>query len=265
MAAVAFIGAGKMAEALLSGVVRSGVFSAGQVKVSDIDPARLSLMGRKYGVLCSADNASAAADADCVVFAVKPQDIDAALVDVAGAGCGSGTVFVSMAAGVKVSRIQSALGGNSKVFRVMPNLPVVESEGACVVYGRGAEDDFAMVGRIFGAVGIVEFVEQEGLIDAFTALSGSGPGFVAAFTESLISGAEKLGLSPAVAEKFAVQTVFGSAKIMREGASPGDLREAVSSPAGTTVAGLEEFEKSGFSSIVENALAAAYKRSKELA
>lgn len=263
MADIAFIGAGKMAEALVSGITRAGVFAPEKVVVSDVDPARLQRLSEKYGVRASSDNVSAAADSKCVVFAVKPQDMEAALADVRAADCPPETLFLSIAAGVTISSLKAVFDGG-KVFRVMPNFPAVKGEGASVACGEGEDADFETVERILGSVGIVEFVPEE-MIDAFTALSGSGPGFAAAFAESLISGAEKLGIPPDTAEKFAVQTLFGTAKIMREGASPRALREMVSSPAGTTVAGLKEFEKSGFSSAVENALAAARKRSKELA
>ncbi|WP_462137573.1 pyrroline-5-carboxylate reductase [Candidatus Mycalebacterium sp.] len=264
MAQVAFIGAGKMAEALIGGITKAGVFAPENVVISDVDPVRIKQVSKKYGVRAAADNIFAASDSECVVFAVKPQDMEAALTDARAADCPPGTLFVSIAAGATISSIKAVLGGGSKVFRVMPNLPAVKGEGASVACGEGEDSDFETVEKIFGSVGMVEFVPEE-MIDAFTALSGSGPGFVAAFAESLISGAEKLGIPPDTAEKFAIQTLFGAAKIMREGVSPKDLREAVSSPAGTTVAGLEEFEKSGFSSVVENALAAAQKRSKELA
>ncbi|QMU55901.1 MAG: pyrroline-5-carboxylate reductase [Candidatus Mycalebacterium zealandia] len=264
MAGIAFIGAGKMAEALIGGITGAGVFVPEDVVISDIDPARVKLVSEKYGVRVAADNVSAASDSECVIFAVKPQDMESALTDARAAQCPPGALFVSIAAGATISSIKAVLGGGGKVFRAMPNLPAVRGEGASVVCGEGEDADFETVEKIFSSVGMVEFVPEE-MIDAFTALSGSGPGFVAVFTESLMSGAEKLGISPDVAEKFAVQTLFGAAKIMREGMSPKDLREMVSSPAGTTVAGLEEFEKSDFSSVVENALAAARKRSKELA
>ena len=260
---IAFIGAGKMAESLIGGAVRAGAFSAARMVISDTDPRRLAEVGERYGVATAPDNVAAAAAADCVVLAVKPQDMDAALSDVSRAGRGADAVFVSIAAGVKVARIRSALGAECAVFRAMPNLPVTVGEGACVVCGEGGRGDIETVGRLFGSSGVVEFVD-EGLMDAFTALSGSGPGFVAAFAESLAAAAEKLGISRRTAERFAVQTVFGAAAMMKAGTPPDGLREMVTSPGGTTAAGLSALERGGFSAAVESALAAARRRAEEL-
>ena len=262
-AELAFIGAGKMAEALISGAVSAGAVSAGRVVISDADPRRLAGVSERHGVATAPDNAAAAAGANCVVFAVKPQDMDAALSDVSRAGCGADTVFVSIAAGVKVARIKSALGEERPVFRAMPNLPVVEGEGACVICGEGGRGDIETVGRLFGSSGIVEFID-EGLMDAFTALSGSGPGFVAAFAETLAAAAEKLGIDRRTAERFAVQTVFGAAAMMKAGTQPDELRKMVTSPGGTTAAGLSALDRDGFSAAVESALAAARDRAEEL-
>ena len=260
---IAFIGAGKMAGALIGGVISAGVFAANRIVVSDTDPARIAEIGKRYGVSAASGNASAAARAGCVVFAVKPQDMDAALADVSRAGCGEGTVFVSIAAGGKVERIKSFLGKGVPVFRAMPNLPALAGEGACAVCGDGGREGVQTVKKLFGSSGIVEFVD-EGLMDAFTALSGSGPGFVAAFAESLAAAGEKLGINPQTAGRFAVQTVFGAALMMKNGTVPRELRKAVTSPGGTTAAGLAAFERNGFSATVENALAAACARAGEL-
>ncbi len=263
MADVAFIGAGKMAEAIVSRIVGSGLFPPARVLISDVDAARLSCVGKKYGVAVADDNVLAVEEASCVVFAVKPQDIERILRDASRASRLGEKLFVSIAAGIGTSHIKSFLGQNSRVFRVMPNLPVIEGEGASVVCGWGGEGDVETVKKIFGSVGIVEFIDED-LMDAFTALSGSGPGFAAFFAESLASAGEKLGIGPDVALRFAVQTLFGAAKVMRNGVLPEDLRKMVSSPGGTTLAGLDELEKSGFAPAVEKALAAAQKRSKEL-
>lgn len=265
MADIAFIGAGKMAEALAGGIIRSGVFPASRIVMSDVDPARLEKMEREYGVAAVSDNTAAASRARCVLFAVKPQNMERALLDVRRArnGTEGETVYISIAAGVKISAILSLLGKGRRVFRVMPNLPVLVGEGAVAACGTG-EEDFETVGKIFSSVGVVEFVPEEQM-DAFTALSGGGPAFLAKFAESLISAGEKSGIPRETARRFTVQTLFGSAKMMASGGiSPRELREMVSSPGGTTLAGLAEFEKSGFSDTIENALEAAAKRSTEL-
>lgn len=260
---IAFIGAGKMAEALVGGIVGSGVFPPRRIVMSDVDPLRLAEMGKKYGVACAPDNASAAAAARCVLFAVKPQNMERVLGDASRARGGQ-TLYVSIAAGIRISFISSFLGVKGGVFRVMPNLPAFVGAGASVACGSGGEEDFETVKKVFGSVGIVEFVPEE-LMDAFTALSGSGPGFVAAFAESLVSAAEKTGICGETARRFAVQTLFGASKMMAaNGISPRALRERVSSPGGTTVAGLAALESSGFAAAVENALTAAESRSREL-
>jgi len=266
MADIAFIGAGKMAEALVGGIIRSKVFPASRIVMSDVDPVRLEKMERKYGVVAVSDNTAAALRTRCVLFAVKPQNMERALLDVRRArnGTEGEVLYISIAAGVKVSAILSLLGKGCRVFRVMPNLPVLAGEGAVAVCGTGKDGDFETAGKIFGSVGIVEFVPEEQM-DAFTALSGGGPAFLARFAESLISAGEKLGIPRETARRFTIQTLFGSAKMMASGGiSPQEVREMVSSPGGTTLAGLAEFEKSGFSHTVENALEAAAKRSTEL-
>ncbi|MGI9558926.1 MAG: pyrroline-5-carboxylate reductase [Thermodesulfobacteriota bacterium] len=261
MAEIAFIGAGKMAEALVSGIISAGIFEPGSVAVSDVSARRVSEMGKKYGVRIAPGNVSAA-QADCVVFAVKPQNMADALSDVRNAGRGNDALFVSIAAGVRTSFIRESLSAR-RVFRVMPNLPATEGAGASAVCGDGEKGDFEMVENLFGSVGEVEFVDEE-LMDAFTALSGSGPAFAAAFASALVSAGEKLGIPPASARRFAVQTLFGSAKMMKGGISPDELEKAVSSPGGTTVEGLAALRESGFQSAVENALRAARKRAGEL-
>ncbi len=264
MTEIAFIGAGKMAEALVGGIVGAEVFPASRIVMSDVDAGRLEEMGGKYGVATSPDNTAAASGARCVLFAVKPQNMQPALEDVRRAQNGSDTFYVSIAAGVKISSLSSVLGEARAIFRAMPNLPVFAGEGACAVCGTGGDEEFETVKKVFGSVGIAEFVPEE-QIDAFTALSGGGPAFLAAFAESLISAGEKFGISPETARRFVVQTLFGSAKMMAAGEiSPQTLREMVSSPGGTTLAGLAELEKSGFSDTVERALKAAQKRSKEI-
>ncbi len=263
MTDIAFIGAGKMAEALVEGIISSEIFPPHGIVASDIDGGRLAEVEKKYGISAARDNASAVSGAKCVLFAVKPSDMERALVDVKNSGRPD-ILYVSIVAGMRISSIKSVLGEDRKVFRVMPNLPVVAGEGASAACGEGDERDLKIVRKVFGAVGMVEFVSED-LMDAFTALSGSGPGFAAAFAESLICAGEELGIPPRIAERFAVQTLFGSAKMMAQGkVSPKTLREAVSSPAGTTVAGLCALEESGFQKAVKKALTAARERSKEL-
>ncbi len=264
MADMVFIGAGKMADAIVSGIIGSEAFAASRIVMSDIDARRLSEMEKKYGIRTAPDNTAAASGARCVLFAVKPQDMGQALYDVSRAQNSRDTLYVSIAAGVKISSISAVLGEGRRIFRVMPNLPVFAGEGASVACGEGEDEDFEIIGKVFGSVGIVEFVPEE-QIDAFTALSGSGPAFVAAFAESFITAGEKSGIAPKTVRRFVVQTLFGAAKMMASGGiSPQMLREMVSSPGGTTVAGLEALEKSGFQKAVETALKAAEKRSKEL-
>jgi len=199
---------------------------------------------------------------DIVLLAVKPQVIDRVLLEIAG-GTKPNKLIVSIAAGVPLSRLESCLPDGTHVVRVMPNTPCLVGEGAAAYAGGHYANsrDLSRVGQIFSSVGIALPLEEHQL-DAVTALSGSGPAYVFMFIESLIAGGVQMGLSHGVALKLAVQTVLGSTVMARDtGQHMAELRDAVTSPGGTTIAGLRALEEGSFRATVMSAISRATERS----
>ncbi len=269
------IGGGKMGEAIVGGLIAADQGAAAALAASDFtvaDPGeeRRAYLAERYGVSCIAD-ASEAAGADVVILAVKPQVMMGMLSGIASlpvyAGGKEGPLFVSIAAGLPTTALEAALAPGSRLVRVMPNTPLMVSQGATAVT-RGSqadEEDLAYVRDLFACLGYA-FVCDESDMDAVGAVSGSGPAYVAALIEALRDGGEKEGLDPVLAEKLALQTVIGTAELMvRTGHSAEETRIAVCSPGGTTLAALAAMEEGGFSSSLEKGVAAAVVRSKELA
>jgi pyrroline-5-carboxylate reductase len=206
------------------------------------------------------------ASAAVVVLAVKPQTIEPVLAEL-GQCIRRHQLVVSIAAGVRLSRIESALGAGARVVRVMPNTPSLVSRGAAVLCpGASArKSDLAAARAIFAAVGIVHVVEDEALMDAVTALSGSGPAYVYRFAEALIEAGRRCGLPETLVTDLTYHTIAGGAEMLiRTGETPGALREAVSSPGGTTLAGLAVLDRREFVDTVISAVQAAMLRSREL-
>jgi pyrroline-5-carboxylate reductase len=262
---VGFIGGGNMSEALVKGLIASGR-EAKSMLVSEPDAARRRLVSKKYGVRATSDNAEVVAASRTVVLAVKPQvlgDVLAALRPVVTRR----ELYVSIAAGVMLAKLEAGLGKASRVVRVMPNTPCLVGKGASVICAgsRASQADLRTVRRMFSSVGIAHLVKDEKLMHLVTALSGSGPAYVYRFAEALIAAGEKGGLEPALARELSFQTIAGAAAMMIEtGIEPADLRRAVSSPGGTTLAGLGRLDENGFVDLVRSAVAAAAKRSVEL-
>jgi pyrroline-5-carboxylate reductase len=266
MAILACIGAGNMGAALMKGAAKgSSVFFTD----SDSEKARSASAALGAGVLAS--NAEAAAKGDYVFLAVKPQILAQVLAEIAQAAkdrlnAGNPPVFVSMAAGWSIEKIQSVLGAKLPVVRIMPNTPALIGKGMIALAASpqvSAEKSAALVNILEGA-GIVDCVD-ESLMDAVTGLSGSGPAFAYLFIESLAEGGEKAGLPKDKALSYAAQTVLGAAEMVQQtGKQPGELRAMVTSPNGTTVAGLAALEKGDFGAVVNKAVEAAWKRSIEL-
>jgi len=257
---VAFIGAGNMAEALIRGLVAA---KTGQIIATDVRAERLEQLHRAYGIETSTDNTQAAAKADIIVLAVKPQQMSVILKELK---VRSSQLVISIAAGVKTSRIEHELGGEPRVVRTMPNTPALVGAGAAAVCkGRFAtEDDLATAETILKAVGIVVRVEEKDL-DAVTALSGSGPAYIFYMAEAMIAAGVEAGLPADVAKRLAVQTVFGAGALLAaSGESPEQLRNRVTSPGGTTQAALKVMTERGFAKIVADAIQVAARRSREL-
>ncbi len=263
---IGFIGGGNMAEALIKGLLDAGSIGASSVVVAEPLATRRRSLVRRFKVRAQAGNREVAAASRILVLAVKPQVMGAVLAELAGS-VGRSTVVVSIAAGVTTARLQKGLGGNVRVVRVMPNTPCLIGRGMSVLCaGKNATaSDLKRCRRLFDTVGRTMIVSKEGAMHAVTALSGSGPAYVYMFAESLMGGGTAAGLDPATARQLALETIAGAAEMMlATTSSPAELRQAVSSPGGTTVAGLERLRAGGLPAALRSAVRAAAARSREL-
>ncbi len=264
--AIGIIGAGNMATALVRGLLQAGLYTAREILMSDIDPAKRHAARRRFGVAATADNRALVRASRAVLLAVKPQGIDAVLDEIRPEITPRHCVL-SIAAGVPTSRIEAHLGVAARVVRIMPNTPAQVGHGASVIvrgrHATAADERLAL--RMFRAVGLAIAVGDESLLDPVTGLSGSGPAYVYSFAEGLARGGTAAGLPPDLAHKLAVQTILGAAVLLAQSSqSPQDLRTAVTSPGGTTLAGLAELERRNFVEAVVAAVVAAAERSREL-
>jgi len=236
---VAFIGGGMMAEALIQGILRADLFAPEELIVSDIDPKRRSFLADALHVAAIPDNRQAVAGARRILLAVKPQVMTAVIRDIGGIVLADQLV-ISIAAGIPTAAIESGMAEAVPVVRVMPNTPALVGAGASALCrGKFAtESDLEDVRRIFEAVGRTVTVEEK-LMDAVTGLSGSGPAYIYILIEALADGGVRAGLPRAIALELAAQTVAGAAKMVLEsGKHPGELKDMVASPGGTTIAGI---------------------------
>ncbi len=263
---VGFVGGGNMATALVKGFLAAGLYRAEQICVSDVDAPKLAALRRRYKVVTTQDNTALVRDAKVVIIAVKPQIIDAVLASMRPSVTPQ-KLFVSIAAGVTTARLEAGLGKGARVLRVMPNTPALLAKGMSVlVRGRYATPADERLGlRLLRAVGQAVAVQDERLLDAVTGLSGSGPAYVYRFAEGLIAGGVAAGLTAALATQLTFQTLVGAAAMLQEtGDTPEALRAAVTSPGGTTLAGLSDLERRGFKDAVAAAVVTATRRSQEL-
>lgn len=262
---LALIGSGFMGGALLRGLVKSGRLGAGRIIAADPREEALKTMGGELGVRVTADNAEAAAWADVVLFAVKPQLLEGVVKSVKSK-LGRKKLVISIAAGVPVSKIELWLPAGSRVVRAMPNMAAAVGESATAICAGAAagDEDMETAKGIFEGVGGCVVVDEP-VMDAVTGLAGSGPAFVFAFLEGMIDAGVRCGLSRNAAKDLAERTLYGAAKMALEtGEHPAVLKDRITSPGGTTIAGLAAMEKAGFKGIVIRAVEAAVARSKEL-
>ena len=262
---IAFLGAGNMGEALIRGLLQAEVIQPSQIIASDVRVDRRDFLARTYGIRVVADNREAVQSADIVVLAVKPQQMNEVLAGVRPVVVNT-QVFISIAAGVTTTRVERELGGKARVVRVMPNTPSLVGAGtAALAKGAQATDeDLVTAEAILGAVGITARVDEK-LLDAVTALSGSGPAYIFRVTEALIKAGVTAGLDESLARTLAIQTVSGAGKLMAEsGEAPAELRRKVTSPGGTTEAALKVMNDRKLEEILAEAMRAAEKRSREL-
>jgi pyrroline-5-carboxylate reductase len=262
---IGIIGAGKIGAAIARGVVRAGLVTKDQVMGSDISEALRQAVAGELGIRTESENAKVCDFADIVILAVKPQILDSVVKEIAR-HVGSAKLVVSVAAGVPLSRIESNLAAGARVVRVMPNIPCVVGAGASsYAAGRCATAaDLEKVGSLLSSFGVALPVEEK-YLDAVTGLSGSGPAYVFLFIEALADGGVQVGLSRDVALKLALHTVYGSARMALETSKHlAELKDEVTSPGGTTIAGLYALEQKGFRAAVMDAVVAGTKRSQEL-
>jgi pyrroline-5-carboxylate reductase len=263
MTRIAVLGAGKIGEALLSGLLAAGR-SAADLVFTERHPERAAELSGRLGV-ASADVAGAAAKADVVVIAVKPQDIAPVLTELKAALV-PGTLVVSLCAGLPTTLFEGGLPDGTPVVRVMPNTPMVVGQAMSAVSGgsHATAEHLALTEELLGSVGRVVRV-PETQQDAVTALSGSGPAYFFYLVEAMIDAGILLGLPRAVAGDLIVQSAYGAATMLRESDDhPVLLREAVTSPAGTTIAAIRELERHGVRAALIDAIEAARDRSVEL-
>jgi pyrroline-5-carboxylate reductase len=255
-----------MGEILASGIARAGLVPAGSIYLTDIDASRVQDLVEQHGFASRPSNREAVEAARIVVLAVKPQDIGQVLEEISP-GVGSEHLIVSIAAGITTSFIDDRLASGPAVVRAMPNAASSVGEGiTAICAGAHAGDEHLELAEwLLSGVGKVLRV-AEPYIDAVTAVSGSGPAYFALFAEAMVDAGVNVGLSRAVASELVIQTMAGTAAMMsRGGLRPAEVREAVTSPAGTTSMALAELERSGVRAAILDAVQAAYDRSKAMA
>lgn len=261
---IAFIGGGMMGEAIVRGLLRQSLASAGQITVSDPVQSRRELLSSDLGVLATDSNREAVSSADIVVLAIKPQALPKVLT---GLGrIDPSALVLSIIAGTRIATLRDGLGC-SAVVRIMPNTPGQVGEGISVWTATPETDEggLLLARAIVGALGEEIYVEDEDYLDMATAMSGSGPAYVFLFIEALTDAGVHIGFSRPIAERLALQTVKGSATFAQQrGLHPAILRNMVTSPGGTTAEALFEFERGGLRATVERAVLAAYHRAQAL-
>jgi pyrroline-5-carboxylate reductase len=262
---LALIGGGNMGEAILKGLIAAQLIKLQQITVTDVIEARLAYLRETYAVRALTDNAKAVAHADLIVLAVKPQDMVQTIQGIAPA-VDDQKVVISIAAGVPIAKIEAAFAKPIRIVRVMPNTPALVLAGAAGLCAgsHARSEDLAVARTLFDALGKTVVV-SEYLMDAVTGLSGSGPAYIFVLIEALADGGVKMGLTREAALTLAAQTVYGSAKLLLDtGLHPGELKDRVTSPAGTTIAGLHALEERAFRGAVIEAVERATLRSREL-
>jgi len=251
---ISIIGTGNMGEALLSGLVSSGSSNPKNIICTDIRENKLKTIQEKYGVHTTSDNVKAVETSEIIIYAVKPQIIASVLRE-------------TIAAGVPLVAIESCLNKELRLIRVMPNIAAFVKESASVIAagGKATEEDIKLSLAIFDSMGKSIFLKENILMDAITGLSGSGPAYIFLIVDAMADAGVKVGLSREDALFLSSQTILGAAKLLIETKEhPGRLKDMVTSPGGTAIAGIHTLEKGGIRTTLINAVEVATKRSKEL-
>jgi pyrroline-5-carboxylate reductase len=262
---IGFIGAGNMGEAMIKGLLQSGASRPENVVVSDARPDRLNFIQELFDVSVSQQNSDVIDQADLVVLAVKPQIMETVLVELSD-HLDMSKLIISIAAGISLATIESHLKKDLRLIRAMPNIAALVLESATAICpGKHASDeDLKLAKAVFDSIGKTVVIE-EGLMDAITGLSGSGPAYLFLIIDALADAGVKVGLSRDNALTLSAQTVLGAAKLLIEtGEHPGRLKDMVTSPGGTAIAGLHTLEEGGLRTTLINAVEMATRRSREL-
>ena len=260
-----FIGAGNMAEAMIRGIIQNRVVLPDRILASDVSAERREHVSKTFDIQTSEENRFLVDQSNVIFLAVKPQAVPRVLDDI-GTNMGPEKLLISIVAGIPIQTLSAGLPKAPRIVRTMPNTPVTVMEGAMAIASDSPAhpEDLEAVETLFRPIGRTVQVEEK-LIDAVTGLSGSGPAYVFMILEALADGGVKMGLPRDVAETLAAQTLMGSAKLFLETRmNPGQLKCMVTSPGGTTIAGIHELEKGGIRASLMNAVEAATKRSMEL-
>lgn len=267
---ISFIGAGNMAASLIGGLLAQGV-PAQSLRAADPGEAQRQQIGERFGIATFADNAAAVADADVVLLAVKPQVMKAVCKSLAP-HLAEGTLVISIAAGISCDSLQRWLAQPGRptvaVVRCMPNTPALLRQGVSGLFASAevSADQRALAERLLSAVGLALWLDDESLIDAVTAVSGSGPAYFFLMVEAMTAAGVRLGLPQATADQLSRQTALGAARMLCESdVEAAELRRRVTSPNGTTEAAIKAFQAGDFEALVQRALDAAAARSGELA
>jgi len=261
-----FLGCGNMGEALVSGLVQSGSAQPPNIICTDVREGRLEELRARYGVRTTPSNVEAVAQSEVVIYAVKPQLMAEVLKETADQ-LDMSKLIISIAAGHPLRAIESLLHKELRLIRVMPNIAasVKESATALSAGKHAKKEDVELAMAIFNSVGKAVFLRENYLMDAITGLSGSGPAYIFIIVDALADAGVKMGLSRKDSQFLAAQTVMGAAKMLMEtGEHPGQLKDRVTSPGGTAIAGIHTLEKGGLRTTLINAVEAATLRSKEL-
>lgn len=265
-AVITFIGGGNMAASLIGGLIADG-WEPNRIRVSEPNADRSRELAERYRIRTYADNNQACADADVVVLAVKPQTVKAVAQEVANTVNRAGALVISIAAGVREPDIRRWLGGDAAVVRSMPNTPALVQTGATGLFANDRVQDRQrdLAETVLRAVGLTLWVAREELLDAVTALSGSGPAYFFLLMEALEQAGHQLGIGLEEARLLTLQTALGAAKMALESSdSPATLRQKVTSPGGTTEQALAVLEQGGLRPLVQQALDAARARAVQL-
>jgi pyrroline-5-carboxylate reductase len=263
---ICILGTGNMGEALVSGLISSASSKPENIICTDVREATLKAIQKEYGVRTTSSNPEAVADSEIVIYAVKPQ-IMAAVLNETAEKLDMSKLIISIAAGVPMEAIESCLNKKLRLIRVMPNIAAAVKEAAtAVAAGKHAtQEDIKLAMTVFNSIGRTVFIPENYLMDAITGLSGSGPAYIFLIVEALADAGVKVGLSRQEALFLSAQTVLGAAKMLIETQEhPGQLRDRVTSPGGTAIAGLATLEQGGLRTTLINAVEVATNRSKEL-